>query len=86
MTPRVVPLPPISLGGSWSGTGENRPRSFASGNAAEVTVREYRRGDEVRRVHWRSSAHVGELMVRREEQPWQSRCSLLVDNRLRAHR
>jgi hypothetical protein len=49
-------------------------------------VREYRLGDDLRRVHWRSTAHSGELMVRREEQPWQARCTLLVDNRARAHR
>ena len=28
----------------------------------------------------------GELMVRREEQPWQSRATLFLDNRLEAHR
>ena len=86
VTPRVVPLPSIALRGAWTGTGDNRPRSFAMGNAADVTVREYRLGDDLRRVHWRSSAHAGDLMVRREEQPWQSRCTLLVDNRARAHR
>jgi hypothetical protein len=37
-------------------------------------------------VHWRSTARTGQVMVRREEQPWQSRCTLLIDNRARAHR
>ena len=78
--------PPIPLGGAWTGSGDNRPRAFATGSAEDVTVREYRRGDDLRRVHWRSSARVGELMVRREEQPWQSRATLFLDNRLRAHR
>ena len=82
VTPRTVPLPPIPLGGAWTGSGDNRPRAFAIGSAEDVTVREYRRGDDLRRVHWRSSARVGELMVRREEQPWQSRATLFVDNRL----
>ena len=86
VTPRTVPLPPIPLGGAWTGSGDNRPRAFATGSAEDVTVREYRRGDDLRRVHWRSSARVGELMVRREEQPWQSRATLFLDNRLRAHR
>ena len=31
--------------------------------------------DDLRRVHWRSTARVGELMVRREEQPWESRAT-----------
>ena len=86
VTPRVVPLPVVPLSGVWTGSGDNRPRAFASGSAEDVTVREYRRGDDLRRVHWRSSAHAGELMVRREEQPWQSRATLFVDNRKIAHR
>ena len=86
VTPRVVGLPLVPLSGVWTGTGDNRPRAFASGSAEDVTVREYRRGDDLRRVHWRSSAHAGELMVRREEQPWQSRATLFVDNRKYAHR
>ncbi len=86
VTPRTVPLPSIPLGGAWTGSGDNRPRAFATGSAEDVTVREYRRGDDLRRVHWRSSARVGELMVRREEQPWQSRATLFLDNRMRSHR
>ena len=86
VTPRTVPLPQIPIGGAWTGSGDNRPRAFAIGSAEDVTVREYRRGDDLRRVHWRSSARVGELMVRREEQPWQSRATLFLDNRVRAHR
>lgn len=86
VTPRTVPLPSIPLGGAWTGSGDNRPRAFATGSAADVAVREYRRGDELRRVHWRSSARVGQLMVRREEQPWQSRATLFLDNRVSAHR
>ncbi len=86
VTPRTVPLPAIPLGGGWTGSGDNRPRAFAIGSAEDVTVREYRQGDDLRRVHWRSSARTGELMVRREEQPWQSRATVLLDNRLVAHR
>jgi uncharacterized protein (DUF58 family) len=86
VTPRTVALPGIPLGGAWTGSGDNRPRAFATGSAEDVTVREYRRGDDLRRVHWRSSARVGELMVRREEQPWQSRATVFLDNRLISHR
>jgi uncharacterized protein (DUF58 family) len=86
VTPRTVPLAPIPLTGSLTGSGDQRPRAFAGGSAEDVTVREYRRGDDLRRVHWRSSARVGELMVRREEQPWQTRATLFLDNRAGAHR
>ncbi|HWU20352.1 MAG TPA: DUF58 domain-containing protein, partial [Nocardioides sp.] len=57
----------------------------AAGAAEDATVREYRRGDDLRRVHWRSSARVGELMVRREEHPWEARATVLVDDRESAH-
>lgn len=86
VTPRVHALAAVPLSGAWTGAGDNRPRAFASGSAEDVTVREYRRGDDLRRVHWRSSAHAGDLMVRREEQPWQSRATLFLDNRKIAHR
>jgi uncharacterized protein (DUF58 family) len=86
VTPKVNALPVVPLSGAWTGSGDNRPRAFASGSAEDVTVREYRRGDDLRRVHWRSSAHSGQLMVRREEQPWQSRATLFLDNRKIAHR
>ena len=85
VTPRVVPLPAIPLTGAWAGAGENRPRDFAGGSAEDVTTREYRHGDDLRRVHWRASAHAGELMVRREEQPWQSWATLWLDNRRHVH-
>jgi uncharacterized protein (DUF58 family) len=54
--PSTEPLPRIALHGAWTGSGDNRPRPFASGSAADVTVREYRLGDDLRRVHWRSTA------------------------------
>jgi uncharacterized protein (DUF58 family) len=86
VTPAITPLPVIRLSGDWSGTGESRPRAFASAGTEDVMVREYRLGDDLRRIHWRSTARADELMVRREEQPHQSRATLLLDTRAMAHR
>jgi uncharacterized protein (DUF58 family) len=86
VTPPVQPLPDGQLLGEWSGTGDNRPRAFAAAGTEDVLIREYRHGDDLRRVHWRSTARMGELMVRREEQPWQTRATLLMDTRASAHR
>lgn len=86
VTPVVHALPPVRLGGDWTGGGESRPRSVAAAGEDDVAPRDYRVGDDLRRVHWRSTARYGELMVRREEQPWQSRGTLLLDSRMRAHR
>ncbi len=86
VTPTLIALPSIRLSGDWSGTGENRPRAFASAGTEDVMVREYRLGDDLRRIHWRSTARADELMVRREEQPHQSRATVLLDTRAVAHR
>lgn len=84
--PSVEALPSISPISAGAGVGDDRPRPFTSGTEADSSVRDYRRGDDLRRVHWPSSARTGELMVRREEQPRQSRCTVFVDNRAIAHR
>ena len=86
VTPRTEPLPRIPLIGRWAGAGDNRTRDLLGGGSPDVTIREYRLGDDLRRIHWPTSARTGELMVRREEQQWQSRCTLLIDNRRIAHR
>lgn len=86
VTPVVIDLPAVRLSGDWSGTGENRPRAFAAAGTEDVMVREYRLGDDLRRIHWRSTARTDELMVRREEQPHQSRATLVLDTRAGAHR
>jgi uncharacterized protein (DUF58 family) len=86
VTPTVIPLPAIRLGGDWAGGGDSRSRSISTMGDDDVTTREYRHGDDLRRVHWRSTARYGELMVRREEQPWQNRGVLLLDSRVTAHR
>ncbi|HTY72886.1 MAG TPA: DUF58 domain-containing protein [Actinomycetes bacterium] len=86
VTPAVVRLPSTPLGGEWAGAGESRTRSVATAGEDDVATREYRQGDELRRVHWRSTARRGELMVRREEQPWESHCTVVLDTRWDAHR
>ena len=85
VTPQIVGLPDVRLGGDWAGAGESRARSVATSGEDDAATREYRQGDDLRRIHWRSTARAGELMVRREEQPWQSRAVLLVDCRGSVH-
>ncbi|GIE37067.1 membrane protein [Actinoplanes italicus] len=84
--PQVFPLPRVRLAGEYAGTGESRARSVAVHGEDDAATREYRRGDDLRRVHWRSTARTGELMVRREEQPWESRATVVLDTRSYAHR
>ncbi|MFI6206568.1 DUF58 domain-containing protein [Streptomyces sp. NPDC051041] len=79
--PRVEPLPPVRLSGEAMGYGDGRQRSPALAGEDDVIPRGYRYGDDLRRVHWRSTARHGELMVRREEQPQRARCTVLLDTR-----
>ncbi|WP_405741140.1 DUF58 domain-containing protein [Streptomyces sp. NBC_01525] len=84
--PRTEPLPPVRMAGETAGFGEGRRRSAALTGEDDVIPRGYRHGDDLRRVHWRSTARHGELMVRREEQPQRTRCTVLLDTREAAHR
>ena len=86
VVPAVHPLPPVRLGGAWESGGESVSRSAAIRGDDDAATREYRNGDDLRKVHWRSTARVGKLMVRREERPWQSRATVLLDTRSAAHR
>lgn len=85
VTPRVVALPRAVVAGSWMGDGDGTTRAAAAAGEDDVIPRAYRDGDELRRVHWRSTARYGELMVRREEQRWRNRVMLLLDTRRGAH-
>ncbi|MCX5396503.1 DUF58 domain-containing protein [Streptomyces sp. NBC_00102] len=84
--PRTQALPPLRLTGAASGYGDGRQRSLAQAGEDDVLPRGYRHGDDLRRVHWRSTARYGELMVRREEQPQRARASVLLDTRREAFR
>jgi uncharacterized protein (DUF58 family) len=86
VVPQLWPLTTIPGGGTWGGAGDSLARAAAVSGEDDIATREYREGDDLRRVHWRSTAKRGELMVRREEQPRQMRATVLLDTRARGHR
>jgi uncharacterized protein (DUF58 family) len=51
-----------------------------------LALREYAAGDDLRRVHWRSSARLGELMVREDESAWRPQTIVVLDNRAGSYR
>jgi uncharacterized protein (DUF58 family) len=85
VTPRIIPLAKPPLGGYWLGDSEHGRRSIAASGEDDVAPRAYRTGDSLQRVHWRSTARYGELMVRREEQYWRNTASLFLDTRRMAY-
>jgi uncharacterized protein (DUF58 family) len=85
VTPAITALPRTALAGTWLGEGGTRASTAAAAGEDDVVPRAYRDGDELRRVHWRSTARHGELMVRREEQHWRNRAVLFLDTRATGH-
>ncbi|QBF46353.1 DUF58 domain-containing protein [Janibacter limosus] len=83
--PRVLPLGPVrGVPASGGGDTSTSPRVALQGEE-DVGVREYRVGDDLRRVHWRSTARTGQMMVRQDEQPTRRRALVLLDDRASAH-
>lgn len=85
VTPRVHPLSTMRNVTGGGAAGESRPQRIGISGQDDVLVREYRQGDDVRRIHWRSTARRDEIMVRREEQAWDPSISLILDSRAGAH-
>lgn len=83
--PRVVPL--ATSPGTAAGSGSQAASTHRLGLAGEddPTVREYRSGDDLRRIHWPSTARVGDLMVRQDEEPGHRRALVVLDDRAAAH-
>ncbi|MFO7549443.1 MAG: DUF58 domain-containing protein [Acidimicrobiia bacterium] len=63
----------------------SRPEFSHRGGEDFYTMREYRVGDDLRRVHWPSSAKRDELMIRQLETPWKSLALVMLDVRARAY-
>jgi len=77
--PRVLPvrgLPPGARRGHMGA--EER---VAHGGTDLMALREYLPGDDVRRLHWATSARHGSLMVREDADPARAALTVLVDDR-----
>ncbi|WP_298040926.1 DUF58 domain-containing protein [uncultured Microbacterium sp.] len=68
VVPEVVPLPAMGMT-TGSGGGNARTSVSRLGPGSDnLSPRQYLPGDSMRRIHWRATAHRGELMVRQEEE------------------
>jgi uncharacterized protein (DUF58 family) len=75
-----------------SGGGDHDPNGGATHRNALgrqgddfYALRPYVVGDDLRRVHWPSTARRDDLVVRQDEQPWHDRVSVVLDVRKVAH-
>ena len=85
VTPKIVPLPGAATPNSWLGQGDGGMRTISAVGEDDAAPRTYRDGDSLHRVHWKSTARHGQLMVRREEQQWRDSASVFLDTRRCAH-
>ena len=79
----VAPLPHTR--GDDPLAGADHPTGVALSGEDFYALRAYEVGDDLRRVHWPSTARLDELMIRQNEMPWQARVTVLLDVRRRAH-
>lgn len=79
--PRVDDIPPLprTVGPDADGTAETG--SLGRSGEDFAGLRPYVVGDDLRRVHWPSSARTGGLLVRQHDVPWQGRVCVALDLR-----
>jgi uncharacterized protein (DUF58 family) len=77
--PRVHPIHSVPVGTARSLDG--LVDKVAHGSITFHALREYVAGDDLRHVHWRTSAHIGELMVREHVDTSLPRIIVFLDNR-----
>lgn len=75
----VTPVPMSS--GTDPHAGRDQRSNISPGGEEFFALREYVIGDDLRRVHWASTARREHLMVRQDQLPWQGRATLFLDTR-----
>ncbi|MBV8386061.1 MAG: DUF58 domain-containing protein [Acidimicrobiia bacterium] len=84
--PRVDSIAPLPhTRGDDPLSGADHPTGVALSGEDFYALRAYEVGDDLRRVHWPSTARLDELMIRQNEMPWQARVTVLLDVRRHAH-
>lgn len=83
--PATTPLPPNSAGlvRDLEGVASRR---LTDSDLSFYAVREYAPGDEMRHIHWKSTAKTGTLMVRQYEESQTARVAVLFDARPEEYR
>jgi uncharacterized protein (DUF58 family) len=84
--PHIDPIAPLPYTtGHDPLAGARQPNSIGRTGEDFYALRPYAVGDDLRRIHWPSSARHDELLVRQNELPWQGRTTVLLDVRKAAH-
>jgi uncharacterized protein (DUF58 family) len=81
--PKLHPMAAVPAGSARNldGLAEKVPHGSITFDA----LREYVMGDDLRHVHWRTSARIGELMVKERVDTSRPRITVLIDDRAAVH-
>ena len=78
--PRRYQIPQLHLGGSRSFQAGNVSLTSSVGDSEEfMSLRDYRSGDSLRKIHWKSWAKIGQPVVREEQEEFFVRHALILD-------
>jgi uncharacterized protein (DUF58 family) len=84
--PRVDAIQPVPFTvGHDPLAGSLQPHALGRAGDDFYALRPYVVGDDLRQIHWPSTARHDELLVRQQEQPWQGRTTVVLDVRRAAH-
>lgn len=83
--PRIIGLTGVPEGAVGLGTYGDGTTTLALHGEDDQGIREYRSGDEMRRIHWPASARTGALMVRHEDRPLRRQAMVIVDTCASGH-
>jgi uncharacterized protein (DUF58 family) len=75
--PRIHPVSPLSAGSRRDLEGPTS--DGAAGSITFHALREYVVGDDLRLIHWRSTARTGTLMIRQQADPSQPQTTIVLD-------
>lgn len=85
--PRTWPLTPLPAApGDEPEQGVRALTSLSTVDEEFSTLRAYVPGDDIRRIHWPTTARTGTPVMREFELPWQHRTTIVLDRRAGAHR
>lgn len=85
VVPKTVDLAGLPDGAGTGVSEDGMVRRSAGQGEPDAMVRQYRQGDDLRMVHWPSTARRDEVMVRLEQRPRNGGTTVLVDHRAAAH-
>ncbi|MGZ4204459.1 MAG: DUF58 domain-containing protein [Actinomycetota bacterium] len=84
--PKIEPLGEIAPPEERGGGGRSLVQHLSVSGDDFYAVRPWQDGDDLRKIHWRSSARRSELMIRQDEIRPFPRATIVVDNRALTHR